>query len=684
MRWLNPRHLTLGGAAVSLAIAGAWAAAESSTGLRAIYFTDDHWEHAAYALVDHQINTDTLTADAPVSPDQPFSVRWFGWFDARQRGTYAFALDAQGTAGMAIDQPTAASSHVFSVITDVVQLDEGSHPISISYSHADGRYGIDLWMSVNGGPSRSVRASELAPHRRTSFMFRTIAALERVVPVLTLAWAVFGYVWLVRRTSRPLVIALTIVTTILIVALTVDTPVWLRGPAPYPGGWQWEYHLAGSWRRAGAALIGLAGVIAAVAFLSAGRSNRSRARGRIGLAGAMIGGLVFYLGVLHLGQGGAAASIGRLTRSDTSTGYFDVALKRLSTTHLIANYSAMLIDFPVHARTHPPGPILYYRAFVNVFRAAPSFAGSVIQKLEAAHVPVERFARNGRGDRDPDLAAAALLSGFGTLLAAILIGWCVARIAEAGGADSVNAARAGALWMLCPAAFFFLPNFDAISGLLVALTAMLACTAFTAERQDRAALCGFGSGLTAGGALFGSFAMAPMLAAAGLTALVATIRPPFSWRRVRLVGTAAVIGLAAILSVPLVLGFDYVGTARGIMYLHWYHYNPPGRALWMRFNLLDFSIFLGWPLIVWVAMLTFRNRWWAARLVLTTAAIVLMMDLADLVHSEVGRLWMPLMPPIFAAAGVAASTDRTQDADWIAVAVSLAITSLTIALHWSP
>ena len=684
MRWLNRRHLMLCGAAVSLAIAVAWAVAESSTGLRAAYFTDDHWQHAAYVLVDHQINTDALTADAPVSPDQPFSVRWFGWFDARQRGNYAFALDARGTAAIAIEQPTVAGTRVFSVITDAVQLDEGPYPISISYTHAGGRYGIDLRMSVNGGPWRSVRSSELAPRRRTVFMFRTIGALERVVPLVALTWAVFGYLWLVRRTSPPLVIALTIVTTVFVAALVFDTPVWLRGPSPYPGGWRWEYHLAGTLRRLGPALIGITGVIAAMILLSADRGKHSRARGRIGLGAAMIGGLVFYLGVLHLGQGGAAASIGRLTRSDTFTGYFDVAVKPRSATNLIANYSAMLIDFPVHARTHPPGPILYYRAFVNVFRAAPSFAGSLIHALESADVPVDRFARNGRGERDPDLAVAALLSGFGTLLAALLIGWCVARIAAAGGADPPSAARAGALWIVCPASFFFLPNFDAISGLLVALMAMLACTAFTAERQDRAALFGFASGLTAGGALFGSFAMAPMLAGAGLTALVATIRPPFSWRRVRLVATAAVIGLAAILSVPLAFGFDYVGTARGIMYLHWYHYNPPGRALWMRFNLLDFSIFLGWPLIVWLAMLTFRNRWWAARLVLTTAAIVLMMDLADLVHSEVGRLWMPLMPPIFAAAGVAAATDTTQDADWIAVAVSLAITSLTIALHWSP
>jgi hypothetical protein len=56
MRWLNRRHLTLCGAAVSLAIAAAWAVAESSTGPRAIYFTGDHWEHAAYAPVDHQID----------------------------------------------------------------------------------------------------------------------------------------------------------------------------------------------------------------------------------------------------------------------------------------------------------------------------------------------------------------------------------------------------------------------------------------------------------------------------------------------------------------------------------------------------------------------------------------------------------------------------------------------------
>jgi len=164
MRWLNRRHLTLCGAAVSLAIVVAWAVAESSSGLRAVYFTDDRWEHAAYALVDHQINTDALTADAPVSPDQPFSVRWFGWFDARQRGTYVFALDPRGTADMAIEQPTAAGTRVFSVITDAVQLDEGRYPISISYSHARGRYGIDLRMSVSGGPWRSVRFQRTRMH----------------------------------------------------------------------------------------------------------------------------------------------------------------------------------------------------------------------------------------------------------------------------------------------------------------------------------------------------------------------------------------------------------------------------------------------------------------------------------------------------------------------------------------
>src|SRR5262249_47479365 len=252
--------------------------------------------------------------------------------------------------------------------------------------------------------------------------------------------------------------------------------------------WQWGYPSPDTWYRIGPALIGAAVVIGAVVFLSVGGHAQNRpARGRAGLATAMLGALVLQLGVLHVGQGGAFAAIGALTRSDLFTGYFGVAQDRPDSASLIDNYAQMLTSLPLHARTHPPGPILYYTAFVNGFDAVPSLGTSLIQALETIEVPVERFTTNSRGEREPVLAAAALVAGLCTVFAAVLIAWPVARIAESGGADSISAARAGALWGLCPAALFFLPGFDAIETLLIAFVSMLGCMALRAERIGRTA-----------------------------------------------------------------------------------------------------------------------------------------------------------------------------------------------------
>src|SRR5262245_25791302 len=116
------RGVARAAAAASIIIVLSAAVAKRTTGLSATYFTDDRWEHAAYTVIDRQVSTDALTGNAPVSPDQPFSVRWFGYFNAVRNGTYAFAITASGDAGMSIDQPGPAGGRVFAVVTDAVDL----------------------------------------------------------------------------------------------------------------------------------------------------------------------------------------------------------------------------------------------------------------------------------------------------------------------------------------------------------------------------------------------------------------------------------------------------------------------------------------------------------------------------------------------------------------------------------
>lgn len=147
-----------------------------------------------------------------------------------------------------------------------------------------------------------------------------------------------------------------------------------------------------------------------------------------------------------------------------------------------------------------------------------------------------------------------------------------------------------------------------------------------------------------------------MLVAAGLAAIVIASGHPLNWPRLAAAAGAAAPGIVFVLSVPLALGFDYISPFNGIMSLHRDHYTTTGRSLRFRFNLLDFSIFPGWPLIAWLVALNSGNhKDPAQRLVLTLTACVALIDLADLTRSEVGRLWMPLMPLIFAGSGVAAS-----------------------------
>jgi hypothetical protein len=68
--------------------------------------------------------------------------------------------------------------------------------------------------------------------------------------------------------------------------------------------------------------------------------------------------------------------------------------------------------------------------------------------------------------------------------------------------------------------------------------------------------------------------------------------------------------------------------------------------------------------------------------VLAMTGVIAAIDLADVTRSEVGRLWMPMMPLTLAAIGVAASSEKTESGEWLLTTSLLAITSLVLVLYW--
>ena len=672
------RSVTAGSIIVVLAaVIGEW-----STGLSATYFDDDRWEHAIYTVIDRQIDSDALTGSAPVSPNMPFSARWFGTFNARRSGRYAFTLTARGTAGLMLERTSSTGAPLFSVVTDAVDLDEGPHAIAVFYRHTSGRYGIDLRMATDGGAWATVPSEDLAPGKRSAFTFRTIRILILLAQVVILGWAAIGAWVLLRRVSWPVGAALVSVTLLFVVGLVTDRPLWLRGP--YPGQWRWVLRSGGNIGRIGPAAVGALGVVFAVAFLSATTGGRNeRARARVGLMFAMAAGLVLQLGVLHLGQGGAIATAAALTRSDITTGYYDVAAKPLSTPELLDQYAAMIPTLPVHPRAHPPGPTLYYRAIMEGFDAVPRAATTMIAALARFRVPIKRFAGGSRRYSEPVLQASAVVGGLGTLLLSALTCCSIAGVAHAAGAHARDAARAGALWMVVPAALFFLPSIDLLTTLLTTTSCLGGLLALTASGEGKSNGWAIAAGGLAGAALFCSIGAAPMLAAAAMLIALGTWGH-VGWQRVTRAGLLAAVSLLSVFAVPIALGFDPLETAQRAVAVHREHYLQFDRSLWLRFNLLDFSVFLGWPLTAWLGLLAWRGRHtrktaWLFAL----AAILVAIDLSDVTRSETGRLWMPLMPLALAATGVAASSDEATSTEWPLVATLLAITSMALVLYWA-
>jgi hypothetical protein len=499
-------------------------------------------------------------------------------------------------------------------------------------------------------------------------------------------WSCAGLWWLARRVTPLVALAAAGLSLPVLVGVAMNAPEWLRGPAPYPFEWQWAYHPAVALWRLGPALAGAAGVVAALAAVQA-IGRRSHQTAYACLAAAILSGIVLQAGIVHLRQGGALAAIAAATEDDSYTSFFTVAATADDAVRLLASYADRLDTLPMHARTHPPGPVLYYRAALDVVAALPAVATTIVGTAARFQVPVKRFEVAADAGHAPVLQAAALLSGLGVALAAMLAAWPVTVIVRTWGVDRVTAISAGCLWTLCPAALFFVPNFDAVVTLLVATAGALGSVSVTSRNPRLGSLWAFGAGLAAGAAFFCSFGALPMLATAGLLVVCLAHRTRVPLLRLGTVGAVVGLGAIVVIGVPAALGFDRPAVLQRSLRLHREHFTlPRSRTLWLRFNLLDFSIFLGWPLLAWAAGLvaftrreTGRRGWLALGVV---AALVLLVDLADVTRGEVGRLWMPFMPLMFAAVGIGAQS-RARAADWLLVALLLAAHALLIALHWS-
>jgi hypothetical protein len=446
--------------------------------------------------------------------------------------------------------------------------------------------------------------------------------------------------------------------------------------------WQWRTHATTVLLPALVAGPLVALVAAALLLL---RSGFWEGRGRAAKAGYLVLLVLliwaFQIGVLSFAPDRTAPnpviSAGALVISPVATTYFSASLESRQLGSLLSNYTTLLPWFPYHAQTHPPGAMAF---FWLIDRGVRNSA-----RLQAAGDALLRRL-TGRGSDDlavlyngafgayyagrthvrvaaPD-ALAAILSAYLLPLLGALAAFPLYRLASLLAGPRV-AVRSVVLFAAIPALSLFAPGIDQV---LVPITALLLYLWALQLRRESLWL-GLLIGIVYGVGLFISLGL---LALAPLLALWTLLRPATgesvtgrqAWSTLGRSILAVSVGLAVFFTLLYaVWGFNMIEVGEFLLRSHrgtTLEASPRSYWPWVIHDPIEFSFFLGVPLVLWLIAALFspsgkQGRPGAlAALLYGWAITVVLLDVSGLVRGEVGRIWLFLMAPaaVFAAGAI--------------------------------
>jgi hypothetical protein len=465
-----------------------------------------------------------------------------------------------------------------------------------------------------------------------------------------------------RRQWRLVVLAILSIATALL-CLGVATNAFVIG---IRNQWVWPHQTAlGPYRLwvFGGPALGLVLLAIGLRRIAAGgRWTRGLA-----LGGIVALGFFAAVGVKSVVSPGTPYLLGMIA-SRSSTSYF-VEARQLADDDRglrawLHAYSERMPTMLGHARTHPPGAVLFYRVFIGIARtnspltraagkALVAIAGEDAESLTTEFGHIQGHLPYPWEHTWPDVVAAWLIA-LALALCAALVAVPIYRImgdARAGG--SPLAGLCGALlWVTVPSALCFTPQLDQFLCLVAAGSVCLFALGLRSNRWGWSAA----SGACVAVGIFTSFGLAVIAAMLVLWGALARRRkaaPPLLF-----FAAGVVVPLVA---VALIAGMDWAAIARTAAELHRVEITqafPRRYGPWLGWNVLEVLLFGGLAVAGWMAVHLARRargrtgpRTDLDWLFLAWVLALVVLDLSGGTRGETARIWLFLMPPMAMAAG---------------------------------
>ncbi|WP_420631973.1 hypothetical protein [Candidatus Leptofilum sp.] len=433
------------------------------------------------------------------------------------------------------------------------------------------------------------------------------------------------------------------ITAVLIIVLLTDAMPHLRGPLPGSSVWHWPYQLRpfSRWW-----LVILAGA-AFLAVLGWWLRQEKVARWQTAITLILLFAscLGMQWGLLYADRAQPLAELVDRTLAVKTNGYYWTAANLDDVNSTLQNYPAAMPQFESdHARTHPPGLVLLNWFTIQLLQSTPELAQELGQRIYP-----QRCTDLWLLEQPPAIVATL---GIWAILPMILAAstifptYFVAKNLTA----NPRAAKLTVVIAAIPALLIFAP----LSDQLFALLTVLIVGTFLLGWQRQSGVWLFVSGLLLSFTTFLSIGNGTLVGVLGIYAVITLWQTQWSIRQHVL--PLAVFGLGTIL-VWLIFWLGWQAPPWEIVQVGLaQHYElvtaKRSYGTWLLFNLVDVLIFTGLPIIaaflstLIVATRNFRRRQLTPMqaLAVSTAVLLLILNLSGSTRGEVGRIWLFLMP----------------------------------------
>jgi hypothetical protein len=345
-----------------------------------------------------------------------------------------------------------------------------------------------------------------------------------------------------------------------------------------------------------------------------------------------------------------AAAVSRLplleffgpTVSVHNSGYFTTAVTTSDLNALLANYPAQMPSLPIHAQSHPPGPVIAHWLSWQVFQALPPLADAIAMPLRTlqCHNPGLMFLDNAQ-------IASASLGMLLPLLGGLAV-WPLYAFARRIAQVRV-AALTVLLFPLLPLFALWMSQWDQVYPLLLFLGLYLAQVGLEKNSGWRI----FAAGVPLSIASFfsvGNFVLMVIVGVYGVAWLWFHRAAPYlsisrSLRR----AITFVVGCASIwLFYWLVYGVNPLSViSTGSRLAFESTTGLRSYSVWLLGNPIDFLVFLGFPIAILLIYNLIKRVPFPkslAPIAVATFGTLILLWLSGIVRGELGRLWLYFGP----------------------------------------